>query len=99
MELRKTPKEFYLYNCVHITFPYPGLQEQVNDPKGIMAQSFLVTHFKHSSTVVYLKKKALTGAVSLACLEIRSRNEETVNSARNAIYSPKVFYFLPYRLR
>ena len=66
---------------------------------GIMAQSFLVTHFKHSSTVVYLNKKALTGAVFLACLEIRSRNEETINSTLNTIYSVKVFYFLLYRRR
>ena len=32
---------------------------------------------------------------SLAWKEIRSRNEEVVNSARNMIYSLKVFYFLP----
>ena len=30
-------------------------------------------------------------AVSLACLEIRSRNEEVINSTRNRIYSLKVF--------
>ena len=30
----------------------------------------------------------------LACLEIRSRNEEAINSTRNMIYSLKVFYFL-----
>ena len=35
-------------------------------------------------------KNALT-AVSLACLEIRSRNEEVINSTRNRIYSLKVF--------
>ena len=66
---------------------------------GIMAQSFLVTHFKHSSTVVYINENALTGAVWLACLEIRSRNEETINSTLNTIYSLKVFYFLLYRRR
>ena len=32
---------------------------------------------------------------SLAWKEIRSRNEEAINSARNMIYSLKVFYFLP----
>ena len=55
-----------------------------------------MTAFKHLSTVVYLNKNALAGVVSLACLEIRSRNEEIVNSARNTIYSPKVFtsYFI-----
>ena len=33
-------------------------------------------------------KNALTG-VSLACLEIRSRNEKVINSTRNRIYSLK----------
>ena len=37
---------------------------------------------------------------SLACLEIRSRNEEaTINSTRNRIYSLKVFYLLLHRRR
>ena len=44
-------------------------------------------------------KKALTAAFRLACLEIRSRNEEGINSTRNMIYSLKVFYFLLYRRR
>ena len=35
----------------------------------------------------------------LACLEIRSRNEEAINSTRNMIYSLKVFYFLLYHRR
>ena len=35
----------------------------------------------------------------LACLEIRWRNEEAINSTRNMIYSLKVFYFLLYRRR
>ena len=35
-------------------------------------------------------KNALT-VVGLACLEIRSRNEEVINSTRNRIYSLKVF--------
>ena len=36
---------------------------------------------------------ALTAAFSLACLEIRSRSEEAINSTRNRIYSLKVFYW------
>ena len=32
-----------------------------------------------------VNKKALTAAASLACLEIRSRNEEAINSTRNRI--------------
>ena len=43
--------------------------------------------------------RALTAAFRLDCLEIRSRNEEPINSTRNMIYSLKVFYFLPYRGR
>ena len=44
-------------------------------------------------------KNALTAAFILACFEIRSRNEEAINSTRNMIYSLKVFYFLLYRQR
>ena len=44
-------------------------------------------------------KNSLTAASGLACLEIRSRNEEVINSTRNMIYSLKVFYFLLYRRR
>ena len=51
----------------------------------------------------HINKNALTVAVSLACLEIteeiRCRNEETINSTINMIYSLKVFYFLLYRRR
>ena len=32
--------------------------------------------------------------VSLACLEITSRNEEAINSTPNRIYSQKVFHVL-----
>ena len=42
-------------------------------------------------------KNALTGKLSLACLEIRSRNEEAINSTRNRIYLLQVFHFLLYR--
>ena len=44
-------------------------------------------------------KKALTEAFHLAYLEIRSRNDEAINSTRNMINSLKVFYFLLYRRR
>ena len=44
-------------------------------------------------------KNALTGAFSLAFLEIRSSNEEAINSKRNSIHSLKVFYLLLYRCR
>ena len=41
-----------------------------------------------------IKKNALTVALSLVCLDIRSRNEEAINSTRNRIYSLKVFHSL-----
>ena len=44
-------------------------------------------------------KDALTAAFSLAYLEIRSRNEEAINSTGNRIYSLKVFHFLLYHRR
>ena len=39
-------------------------------------------------------KIGLTAALSLACLKIRSRNEEAIDSSQNRIYSLKVFHFL-----
>ena len=46
-------------------------------------------------------KNTVTAEFRLARLEIRSRNEETINSTRNMIYPLKVwfFYFLLYRRR
>ena len=46
-----------------------------------------------------MNKNALKAVSGLACLAIRSRNEEVINSTRNSIYSLKVFYFLLYRRR
>ena len=40
-------------------------------------------------------KNALTPGVCLACMEIRLRNEEAINSTQNRIYSLKVFQLLP----
>ena len=40
---------------------------------------------------LFLNKTALTAAISLACLEIRSSNEEAINFSRNRIYSLKDF--------
>ena len=44
-------------------------------------------------------KNTPTAKFSLACLEIRLRNEEVINSTRNRIYSLKGFYFPLYRHR
>ena len=44
------------------------------------------------------QERAFSG-VSLACLKIRSKNEEAINSTRNRIYSLKYFCFLLYRRR
>ena len=49
--------------------------------------------------VLGINNNALTAAFRLACLGIRSRNEEAINSTRNRIYLLKVFYFLLYRRR
>ena len=38
-------------------------------------------------------KNTITAAFRLARLEIRSRNEETINSTRKMIYSLKVWFF------
>ena len=92
MDLKK-PKEFYLYNCIHITFPYPGLQEQVNDPWVLWPKAFSWRLLK-SVTLVYTcisKQERSYSGFSLAHLEITSRNKEAVNSTRNTIYSLKVF--------
>ena len=48
---------------------------------------------------ILIDKNALTTGINLACLEIRSRNEEAINSTRNSIYSLRVLYFLLYRRR
>ena len=47
--------------------------------------------------IAYSNKNALTAALSLACLEIRSRNEEAINSTRNRVYLLKFFPLLLYR--
>ena len=54
---------------------------------------------KKSKSCFVWNKDTLTAAVSLACLEIRSRNEEVIISTENRIYLLKVFYFLLYRRR
>ena len=45
------------------------------------------------------KQERAYSAISLAYLEMRSRNEEAINSTRNMIYSLKVFYSLLYLRR
>ena len=44
--------------------------------------------------IIEWNKNTLTAVFSLTCLEIRSRNEEAINSTQNRIYSLKVLYFL-----
>ena len=46
-----------------------------------------------------VNKNALTASFSLASLEIRLRNEETIYFTWNRIYSLKAFYFLLYQHR
>ena len=52
-----------------------------------------------SLVILKLQEERAYSAISLACLEIRSRNEEASNFTRNRIYSLKGFYFLLYRRR
>ena len=53
-----------------------------------------ITSIDHK--LIIINKNALTEAFSLACLKIRLRNEEAINSTRNRIYSLKVFHSLLY---
>ena len=62
-----------------------------------------MAHGKKNSTTssfdLLMRQKRSSAAITLACLEIRSRNKEAINSTRSRIYSLKVFYFLHYRGR
>ena len=60
---------------------------------------YLLYDVNFSKTLIVVNKNALTAAFSLAWLEITSRNEEAINSARNRIHSLTVFYLLFYRRR
>ena len=71
-----------------------------NDMKHEMAiDNVSMTYSWHNIRDQYKNNNALTAAFSLAFLEIRSRNEEAINSTQKRIYSLKVFYFLLYRRR
>ena len=54
---------------------------------------------EYSSRKTLMNKNPLIAAASLACLEIKSRNEEAIDSKRNIIYSLKVINFLLYQRR
>ena len=58
-------------------------------PKSISGRSQMVLPLQRKQ---YYNMNALTAAVSLTCLEIRSRNEEAINSKQNRIYLLKVFF-------
>ena len=60
---------------------------------------FLVVSGYYNSSWLSVTRTRLQRHSALACLEIRSRNEEAINSTRNMIYSLKVFNFLLYRRR
>ena len=63
------------------------------------SESVILPTFDLESVGFRDDKKAPTASFRLPCLEIRSRNEEAINSKRNMIYSLKVFYFLLHRRR
>ena len=51
--------------------------------------NYSVRKLKYSPSILK-HKNVVTAAFSLACLEIRSRNKEAINSTTNMIYSLKV---------
>ena len=63
----------------------------------------LVKNWQLFSTFLYQQKRpgkyVCDIFTSLVRLEIRSRNEESINPRRNRIYSLKIFYSLVYRRR
>ena len=59
-------------------------------PKSISGRSQMVLPLQRKQ---YYNKNALTAGLSLTYLEIRSRNEEEINSTQNRIYSLKVLIF------
>ena len=71
-----------------------------SEKKKANRNTYVISSFSNS-LIIHKEntKDALTAEFSLARLEIRSRNEEAINSTRNRIYSLKVFYFLLYRRR
>ena len=61
-------------------------------------QMFSLSINNRNVDIVYSSKNALTAALSLACLVIRSRNKEAINSTRNRVYSlTEGFHLLLYR--
>ena len=60
-------------------------------------QMFSLSINNRNVDIVYSSKNALKAVVSLACLVIRSRNKEAINSTRNRVYSLKVCHLLLYR--
>ena len=71
-----------------------------SEKKKANRNTYVISSFSNS-LIIHKEntKDALTAELSLARLEIWSRNEEAINSTRNRIYSLKVFYFLLYRRR
>ena len=63
-------------------------------PKSISGRSQMVFPLQRKQ---YQNRKTLTVALSITCLEIRSRNEEAINSTQNRIYSLKVFLLAIFR--
>ena len=90
--LPSLPLQFQLVKfCIWAEFLDTKLSEKSNfeTPEGVQIKTRVPSKI--------CNKNALTAAFSLACLEIRSRNKEAINSTRNRIYSLRAFYFLLYR--
>ena len=73
-------------------------------PKKTPVSRKICNYGNHGTVTFHVLVVFITCTVSelspaLACLEIRSRNEEAINSSRNITYSLKVFHFPFYRCR
>ena len=55
----------------------------MTDKLNFVQFSLSIVLSSRATIFLYIHKKPLTAAFSLACLKIRSRNEEAINSARN----------------
>ena len=96
----RTINSFRLLPCRHLaitdTSEQNWCQIPPQPPPPPPTKTLPTKKFQLLQTFTYENNKYTpTQAFSLACLEIRLRNEEAINSTRNRIYSLKVLYLPP----
>ena len=96
----RTINSFRLLPCRHLaitdTSEQNWCQIPPQPPPPPPTKTLPTKKFQLLQTFAYENNKYTpTQAFSLACLEIRLRNEEAINSTRNRIYSLKVLYLPP----